>query len=156
VAPSQTVGVSASIDLPLHHKSRSSLLAPAHLGGPGKSAIKGVCVCVCSQHNCMVLSRNCINESMDKTLKETTARITPIFYDKICTVHKPLLNLLLGKARRFVAIIMQIHAFLLHYADSKQLSKHAWLCCLIITSMVSHTPWSLLPAMGKYQIIPHT
>jgi len=28
-------------------KSRSSLLAPAHPGGPGKRAIKCLCVCVC-------------------------------------------------------------------------------------------------------------
>ena len=28
-------------------KSRSSLLAPAHLGGPGKGAVKRLCVCVC-------------------------------------------------------------------------------------------------------------
>jgi len=34
------VGVSASVNLPLHHKSRSSLLAPAHLGGTGKRAVK--------------------------------------------------------------------------------------------------------------------
>jgi len=27
-------------------KSRSSLLAPAHLGGPGKGAVKRLCVCV--------------------------------------------------------------------------------------------------------------
>ena len=40
VAPSQMVGVSASVNLPLHHKSRSSLLAPAHPGGPGKGTIK--------------------------------------------------------------------------------------------------------------------
>ena len=40
VAPSQMVGVSASVNLPLHHKSRCSLLAPAHPGGPGKRAVK--------------------------------------------------------------------------------------------------------------------
>jgi len=28
-------------------KSRSSLLAPAHMGGPGKMAVKRLCVCVC-------------------------------------------------------------------------------------------------------------
>ena len=37
VAPSRMVSVSAS---PLHIKSRSSLLAPAHLGAPGKRAVK--------------------------------------------------------------------------------------------------------------------
>ena len=32
--------MSASVNLPLHHKSRSSLLALAHLGCPGKTAEK--------------------------------------------------------------------------------------------------------------------
>ena len=32
--------VSASVNLPLRHKSRSSLLAPAQPGGPGKRAVK--------------------------------------------------------------------------------------------------------------------
>ena len=32
--------VSASVNLPLYHKVRSSVLAPAHLGGPGKRAVK--------------------------------------------------------------------------------------------------------------------
>jgi len=41
VAPSWMVSLSASINLPLH-QSRSSLLAPAHPGGPGKRAIKGL------------------------------------------------------------------------------------------------------------------
>ena len=40
VAPSRMVGVFASVNLPLHHEVRSSLLAPAHPGGPGKRAIK--------------------------------------------------------------------------------------------------------------------
>ena len=42
VAPSRMVGVSASVNLPLHHKVQkfSSLLAPAHPGGPGKRVIK--------------------------------------------------------------------------------------------------------------------
>jgi len=31
-------------------KSRSSLLAPAHPGGPGKRAVKLLCVCVCVFH----------------------------------------------------------------------------------------------------------
>jgi len=38
VAPSRMVGVSASVNLFLH--SRSSLLAPAYPGGPGKRAVK--------------------------------------------------------------------------------------------------------------------
>jgi len=45
VAPSQMVGVSASDDLPLQTKSRSSLLAPAHPSGPGKRAIKRLWWC---------------------------------------------------------------------------------------------------------------
>jgi len=40
VAPNRMVGVFAFVNLPLHHKSRSSLLAPAHLGGPRKRAVK--------------------------------------------------------------------------------------------------------------------
>jgi len=41
VAPIWMVGVSASVNLPLHHmKSRSSLLASVNPGGPGKRAIK--------------------------------------------------------------------------------------------------------------------
>jgi len=40
VAPSRRVCVSASVNLRLHHKSRSSRLAPAHPGGPGKRAVK--------------------------------------------------------------------------------------------------------------------
>ena len=29
-----------AVNLPLHHKSRISLLAPAHPGGPGKRAVR--------------------------------------------------------------------------------------------------------------------
>ena len=50
VAPTQMVGVSASVNLPLHPctiKSRSSFLAPVHQGGTGKRAVKRLCVCVC-------------------------------------------------------------------------------------------------------------
>jgi len=45
VVPSRMIGVSASVNLPLHHKGH--LLAPAHLGGPGKGPQNG-CVCVWS------------------------------------------------------------------------------------------------------------
>jgi len=44
------VGVSVSVNLPLHYKVQkfsSSLLAPAHPGAPGKRAVKWLCVCVC-------------------------------------------------------------------------------------------------------------
>jgi len=40
VAPSRMVGVSASVNLPCTIKSRSSLLAPAHPGGPRRKAVK--------------------------------------------------------------------------------------------------------------------
>ena len=40
VAPSQMVGVSDSVYLPCTIESRSSLLAPAHPGGPGIRAVK--------------------------------------------------------------------------------------------------------------------
>jgi len=46
VTPSQMVSVSASVNLPLV-QSGSSLLAPAHPGGPGKRAVKQLwCVVV--------------------------------------------------------------------------------------------------------------
>ena len=44
VAPSRMVGVSASVIFPCTIKSRSSLLAPAHLGGRGKRARNGCSV----------------------------------------------------------------------------------------------------------------
>ena len=49
VAPSQMVGVSASVIFPCTIKSRRNLflLAPAHPGAPGKRAVKRLCVCVC-------------------------------------------------------------------------------------------------------------
>jgi len=50
VAPNRIVCVSASCYpiLPSTIKSRRSfLLAPAHPGGPGKKAVKWLCVCVC-------------------------------------------------------------------------------------------------------------
>ena len=40
VAPNRVVSVSASVNLPCTIKSRSSLLAPAQPGGPGKRAVK--------------------------------------------------------------------------------------------------------------------
>jgi len=35
VVPSRMVGVSVSVNLPLHHEVQKFCLAPAHLGGPG-------------------------------------------------------------------------------------------------------------------------
>jgi len=32
-----------------------SFLVPAHLGSPGKRAVKRVCVCVCSRHSAVVV-----------------------------------------------------------------------------------------------------
>jgi len=43
VAPSRMIYVSASVNLPLHHKVQkfsSGTAAPAHAGGPGKRAVK--------------------------------------------------------------------------------------------------------------------
>ena len=46
VVPSRIVGVSASVIFPSTIKSRRSfLLAPAHLGGPGKRAVKQLWWC---------------------------------------------------------------------------------------------------------------
>jgi len=46
VAPSRLVGVSASVNLPLHHKvQKFSSGIPAHPGGPGKRAVKWLCGC---------------------------------------------------------------------------------------------------------------
>jgi len=45
VAPSQMVGVSACVNLLCTIKSISSLLAPAHPGGPGKRAVKRLWWC---------------------------------------------------------------------------------------------------------------
>jgi len=45
-------GWSVGLPLLIFHctmKSRSSFLAPAHPDGPGKRAVKRVCVCVCVQ-----------------------------------------------------------------------------------------------------------
>ena len=44
VAPSRMVYVSASVNFPFTIKSTSSLLAPAHLGGPGRKGCKTVVV----------------------------------------------------------------------------------------------------------------
>ena len=44
VAPSRIVGVSASDVFPCTIKSRRFLPTPAHPGGPGKRAVKRLCV----------------------------------------------------------------------------------------------------------------
>ena len=46
VVPSQMVGVSASVGLHLHHKVQKFSSGPGSPGGPGKRAIKWLCVCV--------------------------------------------------------------------------------------------------------------
>jgi len=52
VVPSRMVSVSASVNLPLHYKVQTfCLLAPAHPGGPGKRAVKWLCVWLCSHAN---------------------------------------------------------------------------------------------------------
>ena len=49
VAPSWMVVVSASVIFPCTIKFRRIfLLAMAHMGSPGKRAVKQLCVCVCS------------------------------------------------------------------------------------------------------------
>ena len=45
VAPRQMVGVSASINHPLHHKVQKFSSGTGTPGGPGKRATKQVCVC---------------------------------------------------------------------------------------------------------------
>jgi len=40
VAPSRMVSVSASVNLPLHHKVQKFSSGTAYLGGPGKKAVK--------------------------------------------------------------------------------------------------------------------
>jgi len=48
VAPSQTVGVSASdISHGTKKSRRRFFLAPIHTASPGKRAVKWLCVCVC-------------------------------------------------------------------------------------------------------------
>ena len=42
--------MSASVNLSLHHKAGSSLLAPADPGGPGKRAVKWLCGDVSKQY----------------------------------------------------------------------------------------------------------
>jgi len=49
VAASRMVGMSVSVSLPCTIKSRSSFLAPAHLGGPGKRDIKWLWCGGCDQ-----------------------------------------------------------------------------------------------------------
>ena len=53
VVPSRMVGVSVSVNLPCTIKSTSSLLAPAHMGDPGKRAAKWLWCGVwwCEQEN---------------------------------------------------------------------------------------------------------
>jgi len=46
VAPSRMVSVSASVNLSLHHKVQKFYSGPAHPGGPGKRAVKRLCVFV--------------------------------------------------------------------------------------------------------------
>ena len=60
VAPSRMVGVSASVNLPLHHKFQKKISSGT--GSPGKRAIKQVCVCVCV---CVCVFSYFIYDSMD-------------------------------------------------------------------------------------------
>ena len=56
VAPSRMVSASASVNLLLHHKSKSSLLAPAYPGGPGKRAVKRLWCVVITDHHGLLTS----------------------------------------------------------------------------------------------------
>jgi len=57
VAPSRVVSVSASVIYPCTIKSRISLLAPAHPGGPEKRAVNG---CGTELLNCVISTRACL------------------------------------------------------------------------------------------------
>ena len=46
VVPSRMAGVSASVNLPLHHKVQKFSSGTGLPGGPGKRAVKRLCVCV--------------------------------------------------------------------------------------------------------------
>jgi len=46
-APSRIVDVSASVNLPLDHKVQKFSSGASSRGGPGKRAVKWLCVCVC-------------------------------------------------------------------------------------------------------------
>ena len=50
------ISVSASVNLPCTIKSRSSVLAPAHLGGSGKGAIKRLWWCLVT----LIITLNCL------------------------------------------------------------------------------------------------
>jgi len=52
VAPSRMVRVSASVNLPLHHKVQKFSSGTGSLGGPGKGAVKRLSVCVLLQIYC--------------------------------------------------------------------------------------------------------
>ena len=56
VAPSQMVCVSVSVNLPLHHKVQKFSSGTSSPGGPGKRAVKQLCVCVCPHPADMALN----------------------------------------------------------------------------------------------------
>jgi len=45
VVPSRLVGVSASVNLPLHHKVQKFSCGTGHMCGPGKRAVKWLWLC---------------------------------------------------------------------------------------------------------------
>jgi len=59
VAPSRMVGVSASVNLPLHHKVQKLSSGTGSPGWSRKRAVKRVCVCVCGPHLFGELQQSC-------------------------------------------------------------------------------------------------
>ena len=49
--------MSASVNLPLHHKVQKFFSGTGSPGGPRKRAVKWLCVCVCDNSGC---NANCI------------------------------------------------------------------------------------------------
>jgi len=75
VAVIQIVGVSASNISPCTMKSRRFLLTPAHLGGPGKRAVKWLwCVCVLEPADVPVgASDRCVTDEETEMQAEAAA-----------------------------------------------------------------------------------
>jgi len=74
VAPIRTVSVTASVNLPLHHKVQKFSSGTGSPGWSGKRAVKRLCVCVCK-----MTDSNCCNSAVGFTsyaysLKRTEMR----------------------------------------------------------------------------------
>jgi len=80
------VGVSASVNLHLHHKVQkfSSLLAPAHLGGPRKRAIKWLW-CVCGVVQVESLRQNLRESNMElESLRDAKKELEKYAFNYYC------------------------------------------------------------------------